>query len=43
MFDQRNEEANMTSENYIRFDGSGDPTRFPWLGTYRLSMLECQL
>jgi hypothetical protein len=33
----------MTSENRIRFDGGGDLTRFPWLGTYRLSTLECRL
>lgn len=33
----------MTSENRIPFDGSGDLTRFPWLGTYRLSTLECRL
>jgi hypothetical protein len=43
MFDQRNEEANMTGGNLIRIDGGGDPTSFPWLGTYRLSTLECQL
>ena len=33
----------MTSENRIRVDGGGDLTRFPWLGTYRLSALECRL
>ena len=33
----------MTSENLLRFEGSGDLTRFPWIGTYRLSTLECQL
>ena len=33
----------MTGGNLIRIDGGGDPTRFPWLGTYRLSMLERQL
>lgn len=33
----------MTGGNLIRIDGGGDPTRFPWLGTYRLSTLECQL
>jgi hypothetical protein len=33
----------MTGENLIRVDGGGDQTRFPWLGTYRLSRLENQL
>ena len=33
----------MSGGNLIRIDGGGDPTRFPWLGTYRLSTLECQL
>jgi hypothetical protein len=33
----------MTSENLIRVDNGGDQTRFPWLGTYRLSKLENQL
>ena len=33
----------MTSENRIPFDGSSDLPRFPWLGTYRLSTLECRL
>src|SRR5215468_6802157 len=33
----------MHGENFIRFDGGGDQTRFPWLGTYRLSTLECRL
>ena len=33
----------MTSENLIRVDGGGDLTRFPWVGTYRLSTLECRL
>jgi len=37
------EEANMTGENLIRIDNGGDQTRFPWLGTYRLSRLENQL
>ena len=32
----------MHGENFIRFDGS-DQTHFPWLGTYRLSTLECRL
>jgi hypothetical protein len=43
MFDQRNEEVDMTGGNLIPIDGGGDPTHFPWLGTYRLSKLECQL
>jgi hypothetical protein len=33
----------MTGENLIRVDNGGDQTRFPWLGTYRLSRLENQL
>ncbi len=33
----------MTGENLIRIDNGGDQTRFPWLGTYRLSKLENQL
>jgi hypothetical protein len=33
----------MTGENLIRVDSGGDQTRFPWLGTYRLSRLENQL
>ena len=33
----------MTGENLLRFDGGGDLTRFPWLGTYRLSTLESRL
>lgn len=33
----------MTNENRIRIDDGGDLTRFPWLGTYRLSALECRL
>ena len=33
----------MTGENLIRIDNGGDQTRFPWLGTYRLSRLENQL
>ncbi len=33
----------MTSENLIRADSGGDPTRFPWLGKYRLSGIENQL
>ena len=32
----------MTGESLLRFDGS-DQTHFPWLGTYRLSTLECRL
>jgi hypothetical protein len=32
----------MTGENLIRVDNGGDQTRFPWLGTYRLSRLENQ-
>src|SRR5215470_2563349 len=40
---QPNEERNMTGENLIRIDSDGDQTRFPWLGTYRLSKLESQL
>jgi hypothetical protein len=43
MFGRPNEEANMTSGNQIRIDGGGDLTRLPWLGTYRLSTLECRL
>ena len=33
----------MTGENLIRIDNGSDQTRFPWLGTYRLSGLENQL
>jgi len=33
----------MSGENLIRIDNGGDQTRFPWLGTYRLSRLENQL
>jgi hypothetical protein len=33
----------MTGENLVRIDGGGDQTRFPWLGTYRLSRVENQL
>jgi hypothetical protein len=33
----------MNGENLIRVDSGGDQTRFPWLGTYRLSRLENQL
>jgi hypothetical protein len=33
----------MTGENLIRIDNRGDQTRFPWLGTYRLSGIENQL
>jgi hypothetical protein len=33
----------MTGENLIRIDNGGDQTRFPWMGTYRLSGLENQL
>lgn len=33
----------MTGENLIRIDNSSDQTRFPWLGTYRLSRVENQL
>jgi hypothetical protein len=33
----------MTRESLHRFDSGGDLTRFPWLGTYRLSTLECRL
>jgi hypothetical protein len=33
----------MTGENLIRIDSDGDQSRFPWLGTYRLSKLESQL
>ena len=43
MFGQRNDVANMTGANRIGIDGGGDLARFPWLGTYRLSTLECRL
>jgi len=33
----------MTGENRTRIDNGSDQTRFPWLGTYRLSRLENQL
>ena len=33
----------MTGANRIGIDGGGDLARFPWLGTYRLSTLECRL
>ena len=33
----------MTGENLIRIENGGDHTRFPWLGTYRLSTMESQL
>src|SRR5882724_5525687 len=33
----------MTGENLIRIDNGSDQTRFPWLGTYRLSRVENQL
>jgi hypothetical protein len=33
----------MTGESLLRFDGGGDLTRFPWLGAYQLSTLECRL
>jgi hypothetical protein len=33
----------MTGENLLRIDDGGDQTRFPWLGTYRLSRMESQL
>lgn len=33
----------MTNENRIRINDGGDLTRFPWLGAYRLSTLECRL